>query len=35
MEADGFTLVEAQDENNQNRVKVRDSDTGTTILGIS
>lgn len=35
MEADGFTIVQAADEAlNQSRVKVRDSETGTTIIGI-
>ncbi len=35
MEADGFTLVQAADEAlNQSRVKVRDQETGTTIIGI-
>ena len=35
MEEGGFTLVKAEVESNVNRIKTRDSITGTTILGIS
>jgi hypothetical protein len=35
MEEDGFTLVEAADEQNVNRIKTRDDIIGTTIQGIT